>query len=789
MVREQDPAATRPVQRKAVVDEMDAPKADSIREERATIDPNRGHAAPAAHGIVGPKTVKALHATGRHQDARPASGAPGASGGEPAAGADGQAHASLLQMKQAAEPAPDADVPAVAAAGVAGTGQPLPHLEPIQASFGRHDVSGVVAHVGGAAGEAAQQIGAVAYATGNHVAFDGAPDLHTTAHEAAHVVRQRGGGTADLQGKGGVGQVGDAHEQHADQVADTVARGESAEALLDAYAAPASSPHGHRALQRKVHSPTRHERGAARLALQQAAALARAHAAEPTATVCFQVADALRYAAASIAPIEGPSEPATLRRFLQPANLAYARAAALHDAASATLGDDDAAVAALHDAMLDLAGRLEPTGWRRPADARAARRRGRRARSRGAKETFGARDRASLVRQSLAAAGDALGIIPSDGHPIAKPAVDAIAARAHQHIEFAFDQMLGSDRDPAPLRHAIAESTNAVPRLDHQALVLCHRTPDILDTVHLANRLRDMVGLPALAPAELNDDELQNALDAAAAFVTEAETYLDGMLSRTALAYSDAWQRHTAALGAQKQHFLRNEMLKEAVISAITGGLSGIAGHIMKVKIGLNDRSAFHAAVIDGIKTLTKTLAKKGLDVAVNTDGLGIFPADPFAFKQEAAVAAKQEMRAVRHTLTAYRVAIADGTFTDRTINPRQLYADMMTVDGTPVLQVALPDRAADSRRFELGFWKAWLTHYAYTVSALPVLPGATSDDDYDRQILTDVSVEQNWGDEIVKAINALGEDGAAWVKQYGGISRRAAEAEKKELKKGVKEA
>ncbi len=146
-------------------------------------------------------------------------------------------------------------------------------------------------------------------------------------------------------------------------------------------------------------------------------------------------------------------------------------------------------------------------------------------------------------------------------------------------------------------------------------------------------------------------------------------------------------------------------------------------------------------------------------------------------------------MEAVRATLAAYREAIADGTFVDRTINPRALYAEMMTVEGTPVLQVQPPDPVADSRPFELGFWKAWLTHYAYTVSALPVLPGATSDDDYDRQILTDVSVEQNWGDEIVKAINALGEDGAAWVKQYGGISRRAAEAEKKELKKGVKEA
>jgi hypothetical protein len=49
------------------------------------------------------------------------------------------------------------------------------------------------------------------------------------AHEAAHVIQQRGG----VQLKGGVGAVGDAHEQHADAVADRVVAGQSAEALLD----------------------------------------------------------------------------------------------------------------------------------------------------------------------------------------------------------------------------------------------------------------------------------------------------------------------------------------------------------------------------------------------------------------------------------------------------------------------------------------------------------------------------------------------------------------------------
>ncbi len=119
-----------------------------------------------------------------------------------------------------------------AAAGVAGSGGALPHQEAIQASFGKHDVSGVKAHVGGEAAKASEGIGAQAYAMGNDVAFAGSPDKHTAAHEAAHVVQQRGG----VQLKGGVGQAGDAYEQHADAVADLVVQGKSSEGLLDTMA-------------------------------------------------------------------------------------------------------------------------------------------------------------------------------------------------------------------------------------------------------------------------------------------------------------------------------------------------------------------------------------------------------------------------------------------------------------------------------------------------------------------------------------------------------------------------
>jgi len=116
--------------------------------------------------------------------------------------------------------------------GVAGGGGKLPHLDRIQEAFGSHDVSDVKATVGGSAKEASEAIGAEAYASGDKVAFKDSPDLHTAAHEAAHVVQQRSGVSVE----GGVGKAGDRYEQHADAVADAVVAGRSAAPLLDSFA-------------------------------------------------------------------------------------------------------------------------------------------------------------------------------------------------------------------------------------------------------------------------------------------------------------------------------------------------------------------------------------------------------------------------------------------------------------------------------------------------------------------------------------------------------------------------
>jgi len=151
---------------------------------------------------------------------------------EPATASDenAPATAATVQRKQTSESGlTDDRIVATAAAGVEGAGAPLPHLGTIQRSFGRHDVTGVRAQVGGDGAVAAGAIGAEAYAIGDRAAFAATPDIHTAAHEGAHVVQQRAG----VSLRGGVGEAGDRHEQQADEVADAVVAGQSAEPILD----------------------------------------------------------------------------------------------------------------------------------------------------------------------------------------------------------------------------------------------------------------------------------------------------------------------------------------------------------------------------------------------------------------------------------------------------------------------------------------------------------------------------------------------------------------------------
>ena len=116
----------------------------------------------------------------------------------------------------------------VAKSGFKGNSGFYPFQHRIQAAFGRHDISKVKAFSDAAAHRANRRLGALAYASREKVAFRGYPDLHTAAHEAAHIIQQR----QVIQLKDGAGRKDDPYERHADAVADRVVQGKSVQSLL-----------------------------------------------------------------------------------------------------------------------------------------------------------------------------------------------------------------------------------------------------------------------------------------------------------------------------------------------------------------------------------------------------------------------------------------------------------------------------------------------------------------------------------------------------------------------------
>lgn len=165
--------------------------------------------------------------------------------GRTAIGQTQQASSRVVQRAHVGHARPPANALAVAEQGTAGGGSPMPHADLIQRAFGLHDISTVRAFTGPTADTANRALGARAYAMGEDVVLGQNADLHTVAHEAAHVVQQRHG----VDVAGGAGSPGDRYEQHADAVADRVVAGQSAAPLLDSYVFGSSAT---RAVQRKA---------------------------------------------------------------------------------------------------------------------------------------------------------------------------------------------------------------------------------------------------------------------------------------------------------------------------------------------------------------------------------------------------------------------------------------------------------------------------------------------------------------------------------------------------------
>lgn len=119
--------------------------------------------------------------------------------------------------------------------GIRTSPSTLPFAHHIQRAFGRHNLSHVQAHFGAQTTASARKLHARAYTMGNHIVFADRPDLHTVAHEAAHVIQQQRG----VRLAGDIGEAGDIYEHHADAVAERVTSAQSAQGLLDHPGYPA----------------------------------------------------------------------------------------------------------------------------------------------------------------------------------------------------------------------------------------------------------------------------------------------------------------------------------------------------------------------------------------------------------------------------------------------------------------------------------------------------------------------------------------------------------------------
>ncbi|MBL9004336.1 MAG: DUF4157 domain-containing protein [Myxococcales bacterium] len=116
-----------------------------------------------------------------------------------------------------------------AARGARGSGQPLPHLDTLQAVFPGHRLSELRIHVDSPANRAAQALGATAYTRGNDLVFgSGTPDLATLAHETTHALQQQAG----LRPEGGIGRPTDRLEEQAHAASQAAAAGQSAAPIV-----------------------------------------------------------------------------------------------------------------------------------------------------------------------------------------------------------------------------------------------------------------------------------------------------------------------------------------------------------------------------------------------------------------------------------------------------------------------------------------------------------------------------------------------------------------------------
>ncbi len=384
-----------------------------------------------------------------------------------------------------------------AATGVSGSSGRLPGIDKIEASFGQN-LGNVRAHVGGQAARAAASMGADAFTYGENVGFRDRPDLHTAAHEAAHVVQQRSG----LQLKDGVGRKGDVHEKQADAAADAVVQGKSAAPILE-------SARGTRAaLQRKQSNRSeaavqlREERGLGNKDNTKLAGLMFRHAASAArATLESDKGDAKELTKgatlwgvrvqAAIASMSIGGSSANGKSLFPAVDAAYVLGAQLYEALK-----KEAFGSAVLANLVSISTIMSPLGWKKPSNAAAGKRRLARAAKKGGKAKLSSGDKSSLCALHLKATQQA---ILGGWDDVTRGKISGVALVAANHLTSAHRLLLDPNLgDPAKMKSEILKTRNIASRL--VMWVEREGASDLKDLLSMAKRLDSLLEMVGESP-------------------------------------------------------------------------------------------------------------------------------------------------------------------------------------------------------------------------------------------------------------------------------------------------
>jgi len=584
--------------------------------------------------------------------------------------------------------ATSADPRAIAAAGVGGGGQPLPHGQTIQAAFGDHDISGIRAHVGGAAAEAARGIGASAYATGQDVAFAGAPDLHTAAHEAAHVVQQRAG----VHLPGGVGRAGDAYERNADAVADRVVRNQSAADLLPGGGTtgagsrdqvqrqpPTEPPPAGAATPSSKYLPTmRVEPHFLGVSLGEEHNRFLAHHTNrkqaPPGAKFWWSASSGRNKVASIETPNGEETPGlVVVRPYRPGRTAV-NVSLLY----APEGRKDRWTA-YRAPPVELAVWKPSATW-------------------------------SITRK------DPGGLEDADPRRVTEGDTLVVTATMNELGVFYQDLAVEMRSDtPAAFRprgpgmwmgRGIYQQSFAV-------VGPCRRKSAFEVYLGKSRSRDDAVRTVVDLESEMDRTHFLEKCSQADSRVLAAKLRLDAWLGSVCNAYASAWEVHTKVLKDQDaSDRLLGDIILTAALTFVAGGVGGLIGEAMR-KAG---RGAF---MVDAVKDLAKLGIKAAGSVARprSAAALAAFPPDPLKWRGLKEQRVNTELAVVTEALLGWRDRAGKQGFS-MNFDPDVEVFEALKIDGTPVGSLRPVDEGATALKMEKGFWTKWLEHYAYTVVA-----------------------------------------------------------------------